>query len=1363
MESFKPPAQIELNTGNVCEKWRKWKAQFLIYFEACELDKKSKTVQRGILLHAAGPEAQEVAETFTWTAGEDKEDYKKWLEKFDTYVQPRKNVVYERYQFWSRNQNDSESIDTWVTDLRLAAKRCEFGDQEMSLIRDKVVFGIINTAVKERLLREPDLSLQKALEICRAAEASKSQVRAMTHAQSAQPEVNIVRHFRPRQAHGKSSSKSQKHSSSGNAPVSSDFVHSCRYCGDSHARGRCPAYGKICSVCGGRNHFAAVCQGGGHRRNMSSHSNNVNKKSYSKNSNKPNQQNRKFVRTIDEDTDIEVDSVMFIGALTMNGNDKWQETLLVGDSKSKCRFKLDTGADANVLPKAIVVQMNELRNVKPSKQPLRAFGGSKIMPVGVIDLQTVCPRTNISCLTSFYVTQTADIPILGKHACEQFGLVQRIFALEPDDNVNVLTKQCLLDTYADVFTGLGQFAEPYKITVDPEVSPVVQRARRVPYAKLPALKSALEKLEKAGVVAPVNRPTDWVNNLVITEKKDASLRICLDPKPLNVAIKRERHIIPTADDVQAQLSGKKIFSVIDMKDCYWQVVLNDDSSYLCTFHTPWGRKRFLRMPFGISSASEVMQKRNESTFADIHGVYVIADDLIIAASDHAEHDKIMRSVMLRAREKNVRFNKNKLQFKTDKVMYMGNIVSADGLQADPSKISAIINMPVPDNKQALQRLLGMIRYLAQFIPHESSITAPLRSLLKKDSHWHWGPEHDKAVSDIKQAIAQPTLLHFFDVKKSVVVQSDASQTGLGACILQDSRPIAFASRALTSAEENYSQIEKELLAITFACAKFHQYVYGREVTVHTDHKPLETIFKKPLAKAAPRLQRMLLQLQRYTLQVNYVPGKLMYVADTLSRAYVQGDPSCGAPDDIEVMVHMLLDSLPMTEAKRKQFKDATASDRVMCQLMKTVANGWPKSRKVVIADLRPNWNIRDQLHIAEGLLFNGEQIVVPKSLQAEMLCIIHESHLGVQKCKARAREVVFWPNMLADIEATVSKCEICAALRPDQPKEPLMPHQVPDRPWQKLAADIMTLQGKDYLVVMDYHSKYPELALLERKTASCVILHLKSIMARHGIPEQLCTDNVPFNSAEFRKFANEWNFTLITSSPNYPQSNGQAEKAVHILKQLLTKAILSGRDPYIALLEYRNTPVCGLPFSPAQMLMSRRLRSKLPATANHLQPAVVHAKPMLQEQQRKQKKYYDRGARHLKPLKPGDSVHIRHGKLWKPAVIVKRHLHPRSYIVSCDGAQYRRNRRHILHTPGISPPVDHQYDQRYFMDDEFVTPCAVPPEPNIPVQQAQIPQIPIPPPAIVPEEGENIPVQVERRTSNCQKNSPSYLSDYVRK
>ena len=380
-----------------------------------------------------------------------------------------------------------------------------------------------------------------------------------------------------------------------------------------------------------------------------------------------------------------------------------------------------------------------------------------------------------------------------------------------------------------MFQGLGQYSQEYDIELKQDAIPVVQPNRTVPYARREKLKVALDKLEQAGVIASVEKPTDWVNNLVITDKKDGSIRICLDPKPLNAAIKRQRYVIPTPNDVRSRLAGKKIFTVIDMKDAYWHVVLGEKSSYYCTFNTPWGRKRFLRMPFGICSASEVLQQRNDQTFGDIDNVYVIADDLIVAGVDDNEHDEAFLKVLDREREKNVRFRPGKIQYKVSEVMYMGDIISAAGLRPDLAKVEAIVKMAAPEDKQALQRLLGMVKYLTQYIPNESDLTAPLRGLLKEGAAFVWQPEHQAALDAVKSALVSAPVLLYYDVSQPCTVQADAYQTGLGACLMQGGQPIAYVSRTLMSAEANYAQIEKELLAICFACAKFHCYIYGKEL------------------------------------------------------------------------------------------------------------------------------------------------------------------------------------------------------------------------------------------------------------------------------------------------------------------------------------------------------------------------------------------------------------------------------------------------------------------------------------------------------------------------------------------------------
>ena len=278
---------------------------------------------------------------------------------------------------------------------------------------------------------------------------------------------------------------------------------------------------------------------------------------------------------------------------------------------------------------------------------------------------------------------------------------------------------------------------------------------------------------------------------------------------------------------------------------------------------------------------------------------------------------------------------------------------------------------------------------------------------------------------------------------------------------------------------------------------------------------------------------------------------------------------------------------------------ATANDEPFQRLKKAIEDGWPTHTKSVHPSIRQFWSIRDELHMADGVIFKGNCAVIPLLLRAEMLEKIHESHLGMEKCMAHARAVMYWPGMANDIDEVVAKCPTCKARNP---REPLISHEMPSRPWAKLGTDSFEFANKPYLVVVDYFSKYPEVCRLENKTASCVISHLKSMFARYGIPDEVIADNMPFGSAEMRQFASQRDFKITTSSPEYPASNGQSERMVGIVKQLMRKAYEEGRDPHLALLQYRNIPVSGLSYSPAQLLKSRMLRDKMTTHASPLVP-----------------------------------------------------------------------------------------------------------------------------------------------------------------
>ncbi|KAL0963940.1 hypothetical protein UPYG_G00315590 [Umbra pygmaea] len=526
-------------------------------------------------------------------------------------------------------------------------------------------------------------------------------------------------------------------------------------------------------------------------------------------------------------------------------------------------------------------------------------------------------------------------------------------------------------------------------------------------------------------------------------------------------------------------------------------------------------------------------------------------------------------------------------------------------------------MPVPQDVPAMQRFLGMVNYLGKFIPNYSDIAAPLRQLTHKDTAWCWFPQHQQAFDRLKSCLSSSPVLSYYDVKKPVTLTCDASCYGLGAACLQEGRPVAYASRTLTDTETRYAQIEKELLAVVFACIKFKDYVYGKPIVVETDHQPLVTILKKPIHTAPARLQRMLLQLQTYDITLVYKRGKQMYLADTLSRAPNKTSQCPATEDTFEVMCVSYISTNRLEELGHTQ----------------------PR--------------IRDELVVDDGIVIKGQRTVIPHSLHREYINIIHRGHPGLESTKRRARSTVFWPTMNNDIEEELLSCSGLHSTRPHQQRN------------------------------LYYHIRFqschgPRLLLIcssgTDNSTKCWSTRTQDDNARQ------------YTSQRFKDFAKQWDFVHVTSSPEYPQSNGLAERAVRSAKQLMEKSHRDGTDVFLNLLNVRNIPRDQALGSPAERLMSRQIRSTLPVNNRLLEPAPKNTKQVIAQLQNKrlaQKRYYDISSRPLQPLVDGQVVRMQtksgHDRL---GTVKGRCKEPRSYIIESDGGTYRRNRRHILPVAG---------------------------------------------------------------------------------
>lgn len=540
----------------------------------------------------------------------------------------------------------------------------------------------------------------------------------------------------------------------------------------------------------------------------------------------------------------------------------------------------------------------------------------------------------------------------------------------------------------------------------------------------------------------------------------------------------------------------------------------------------------------------------------------------------------------------------------------------------------------------------------------------------------WSYEQQTAFETLIKAIRKDSKLRYYDINKPVTLQVDASSIAVGAALIQDGYPISFSSRALTKSQVNYHQIEKECLAIVFGCTKFHDYVYGADLTVESDHKPLETIFKKSISSCPQRLQAMRLRIQDYNPKVVYIPGSEMIYADLLSRDITN-------LEEIDVDINSVaVSKIIVTSSIEKLLDAANHSSSSMKLLREIVMKGWPDSIKSCDKAIRMYWPFRDELGIDDKYLCKGTRVIIPddvKRAQAEMLNRLHEGHLGVNRTLCKAREAIFWPNMTKDIIKLIGNCGPCQKVANSNTKEIIFQRDLANLPWEIIAADIFELDQKYYLVVVDDFSGFVECAYLKDISSAAVISKIKEIFARFGPPQLLITDNGrQFVSEEFKSFCKKWDFRH-TTSPYHAQSNGLAERAVQTVKQLFKKCAQDNTDPYLALLNFRNTARDTQLASPAERLFSRKLRSNLPVAQELLKPKLQKdVNSQLKAKREKAATYSNRGRKRLPELEDGEAVWVRYQNKWNPGRICHKDVErPRAYWVCVNGKNYLKNRYHL--------------------------------------------------------------------------------------
>ena len=987
------------------EDWVEYAERLQHYFVANGIDKED--VQRAILLTNVGPSTYRLAKTLSLPKKPTDYTFAQLVQMVTAHFHPKPSPIMKRFEFNTRSQEEGESVAVFVAALRSIAEHCEYKDDILpDMLQDRIVCGIRDKAVQRSLLKESKLTYESALDTALAAEAAAHDCKQLQDRQKPLLPVNRMNH-KP----GTGSKKIP----GGGASAQSD----CYRCGGKHQAAQCRFKEYECHFCRKKGHLASVCR---------------KKKARSS---KPEDSMDKSNANVVEGEEESPEYPLFNISKCTPSKPLLVKVLINGVS---INMELDTGASVSLMGEDTYrLIQDSASSLQQSSVKLHTYTGEPIKVIGATDVTV--EHNDQSMTLPLIVMKGEGPPLLGRNWLSVLKLDwQHIFRVESNRSL-----QDVLTRFKEVFNeGLGTvLGVKAKIHVSPQATPIFHKARPVPYSLKSKIEEELDRLLREGIIEPV-RFSNWAAPIVPVPKGDGTIRICGDYKvTTNRVANLDKYPLPRIEDLFASLSGGQTFSKLDLSHAYQQVELEEDSCEFTIINTHKGLFRYNRLPFGIASAPAIFQRVMDTLLQGIPGVCVYLDDILISGQSEEEHLARLSEVLRRLAESGMRLKEEKCNFLLSSVEYLGHVISSKGLSTSDTKVTAISNAPSPTNVSELRSFLGMVNYYGKFLPDLATILSPLYSLLQKNKKWSWEKPQETAFRTIKELLKSSRVLVHFDPNLPLVLSCDASPYGVGAVLAHqmpdgEERPVGFASRSLTLTERKYSQLDKEALAIIFAVKKYHQFLYGRQFALKTDHKPLVHIFSEKKATpvlASGRIQRWALALGAYSYTIQYREGKNNVCADAMSRLPLKSTFTL-TPKPKE-LIHLMeyLDTSPTTSMQIKQWTDR---DPELSKVRDWILSVWPE--KEVTDDIYlPYWRRRYELNVEDGCLLWGNRVVIPKRGREAVIKMLHEGHTGIVRMKSFARSYVWWPGIDADLEQCVKLCASCQIQRKSPPVVPLHP------------------------------------------------------------------------------------------------------------------------------------------------------------------------------------------------------------------------------------------------------------------------------------------------------------------------------------
>lgn len=1320
--------------------WEEYCERMTQYFLANAIDggdDTGKARQKAIFLSSVGAEVYSLLKTLSSPNKPETKSLDDLQKLVLDHLSPAPIVIAERYVFYNRKQREGENAAEFVKELRRLAATCEFPDTfREEVIRDMLVIGLRDRETQRKLLRKDNLTLDTAFKEAQAMERARSQIDVMTN----EVHKTYISH----------KGKPTYSSGSGQNGSSSSSQHKtrpCFSCGEvGHWKNQCP---KKSSTSYRKTQYKKVKQvvNGpvSDESEIEEPSNFANVVRMSKVDSTP------LVKTVRKVPELMVD-VCVCGSMI--------------------QMELDTGASVSLISKNLYEKLKWQVKIVPSNVVLSTVTGQALPVVGECVVSVVYKEKAYDNMTIF-VVESEGPPLLGRDWLARIPLDwPEIKSVQQETTQHKIAE--VKRKYSKLFDGkLGKVeGVTAKLELSEDAVAKFCKPRPVPFATKDLIAAEIAALVESGVLKKVDY-SDWASPIVPVRKPSGKLRICGDfSVTVNKFLKIPEHPMPRVSELLAKLNGGQKFTKLDLSQAYQQVPLDEYSQKLVTINTHLGLFSYTRVPFGISAAPALFQGIMDKVLQGLEcGCYL--DDIVITGRSDAEHWKNLTLVLERLQRFGFRLQEAKCEFFQDSVKYLGQVVDQKGIRMDEEGVTAVKSAPEPTNKDELRSFLGLVSHYRRFIKDVSTKCAPLNRLLRKDERWIWSSSCQEAFDGMKRDLAEPdNVLVHYDPQAPLILSVDASPTGLGAVISHETadgdRPIEFASRSLTVAEKNYSQIDREALAIMFGVRKFHQYLYGRKFVLWTDNKPLSHIvaLKKGIpGLAAARVQRWCLELSAYTYEVKHRPASTQGNVDALSRLPLsEKDQQADiAGEEARAVNLVALTSLPVTA---KQITQGTRTDPVLSRVTHFLREGWPNE---IQEEWKPFHKRRMELSIEEDCLLWGMRVVIPGKFRQQLLTLLHEGHPGMVRMKSLARKHCWWPLLDQEIEDMIRRCDTCTHSLP-LPSSTTNNWAWPNGPWQRVHLDFAQYRQDHFMVMVDAHSKWPEVIHMPHgTTAKATIDALRAVFGRYGLPTTVVSDNgPPFPSREFGSFLQANGIKQIFSPPYHPQTNGEAERFVRTFKEGMNRRLRTQSNKNLCLheflLTYRTTPHTTTGITPSEAMFGRNIRTKLDLIRPDLANSVLQKNP---------------GHKEVKGYVVGERVVVRDYRsrkpTWQEGVVIHK-LSPMTYqveIPSTEGMVIWKRHADQMRSSGIrtdlerSLPVEDDRDlgkpELHARPIEITAeeriddlPRTTEPEPTTELQETGVRAPRAAPRPCVAAPADDV---VQPRRSNRPRKLPTYLED----